>query len=112
MNIDTTTKATIIKDSNVTSLLDQHAVVLLDFWAPWCPPCKAITPTIDLLASEYPKGVGVGKVDIDQNKSIAEKYRITSIPTLVFLKNSEEKERLVGVHSMEAIKKILNSLLQ
>lgn len=72
-------------------------LMLVDFWAEWCAPCRMMVPVLNELAGELGSGVGIGKVDIEQNQSLAQKYRVRSIPTMILLKNGVEVNRFVGV---------------
>ena len=71
--------------------------VLVDFWADWCQPCRMVGPTIDGLAEEYAGRVKVGKVDVDANQSVAAKFAISSIPTILLFKNGQIVQKFVGV---------------
>ncbi|MEM0983387.1 MAG: thioredoxin [Planctomycetota bacterium] len=73
------------------------SVVLIDFWAEWCPPCKILGPTIDEIAGEVGESIAVTKLDVDHNKELAAKFGISSIPTVVILVDGKEVERFVGV---------------
>ncbi len=77
-------------------VLESDTPVLVDFWAPWCAPCKAIAPVLDQLADEYGGKFKVAKVDIDQNRAIAMKYNVRSIPTLVMIKGGEAIGSITG----------------
>ncbi len=88
-----------------------HGVAMVDFWATWCPPCRALTPTIDALASEYQGRVAVGKVNVDQERGIAGTYGVQSIPTIVFLRDGEEVARVVGLRSRDELARTLDGLL-
>ncbi|MEC7240886.1 MAG: thioredoxin [Myxococcota bacterium] len=86
-----------VSDAEFQSMvLDSETPVLVDFWATWCAPCKAIAPVLDQLADEYGGKFKVAKVDIDQNRAIAMKYNIRSIPTLVLIKGGEAIGSITG----------------
>ena len=77
-------------------VLKNDKPVLIDFWAVWCGPCKAIAPILEEVANEYQGKVKVGKVDVDQNKDSALKQKVMSIPTLVLFKNGEPVDQRIG----------------
>jgi thioredoxin len=83
--------------------------VLVDFWAEWCGPCKRIAPTIDALATEYAGKVTVGKMDIDSNPKVPERYQVRSIPTLLVFKSGQVVEALIGAqYSKDDLKKVID----
>ena len=86
-----------VTDANFDETLKNNKVVLLDFWAGWCGPCRALVPTIEELAKEYSGKVLVGKLDVDENPNTAERFQVFSIPTLIVFKDRSEVERLVGL---------------
>jgi thioredoxin 1 len=78
------------------TVLKADRLVLVDFWATWCVPCKMIAPVIEELGKAYPDQLLIGKLDVDNNNGTAIRYGVQSIPTLILFKNGQETERIVG----------------
>lgn len=110
----TTQKNTITlnADNFEREVLQSEKPVLVDFWAPWCAPCKAIGPAIEEIASEFDGIASVGKVDVDENSSLAQRYAIGSIPTFLFFKNGEIIDRIQGVVPVSQLTDKLAALSQ
>jgi len=91
-------------------VLKSDKPVLVDFYATWCPPCQMIAPIIEELAEEYRGKIKIGKLKVDQNQEIAQKYEVMSVPTLIIFKDGEIIEQLVGLRSKEELKERLDNL--
>ena len=86
-------------------------LAMVDFWATWCGPCKMMAPIVEKLAGEYDGRALVAKVDTDEEADLAEKFEVSTIPTLVFLKNGAEFDRKTGVTPEAALREILDANL-
>lgn len=91
-------------------VLNSSAAVLVDFWAVWCGPCKAIAPIIEELAGELGGKIKIGKVNVDENPDVANSLDILNIPTLIFFKSGKEMARMVGINSKAEILKTIEEL--
>ena len=92
-------------------VLESKEPVIVDFWAPWCGPCRIVSPIIDELATEYEGKVRVGKMNVDENSQTAGQYGVMSIPSIVFFKNGQPVKTMVGAQSKENYKQEIEQVL-
>ncbi|MCH3971603.1 MAG: thioredoxin [Oscillospiraceae bacterium] len=98
-------------ENSFDQILKDNSIVLCDFWATWCGPCRMLGPIIEQLAEEYDGRVTVMKVDIDQNQQLAEQYNVMSVPTVYLFENGEQVDSKVGAFPIDDYRKMLNSVL-
>ncbi len=98
---------TITAENFEQEVMQSRSVVILDFWASWCGPCRMFTPIIEQFADEHPE-VSVGKVNIDEQSELVERFGIMSVPTLVVLKNGEVVKKSTGVITKDAIEALIS----
>lgn len=89
----------------------KSGLAVVDFWAPWCGPCRMLAPVIDELATEYEGKVAICKVNTDEQDELSAKYGIRSIPTIIFMKNGEVCDQIIGATSKQALKDKIDSLV-
>lgn len=94
-----------------TDVLQAEKAVLVDFYADWCGPCKMLAPAVEAAADEFAGKVTVGKLNIDENIDIAERYSVMSIPTLILFQGGKEVSRMVGLQSKDALSRFVNAAL-
>ncbi|MCI6628156.1 MAG: thioredoxin [Bacteroidales bacterium] len=100
-----------ITNQNLEQVLKSSSVVVVDFWATWCGPCRMLAPTVEEVSELMEGKAVVAKCNVDEVREVAMKYRIMSIPTLIYFKNGEVVDKTVGVVSKEDIVSKINSLL-
>lgn len=93
------------------AVLKSDTLVLVDFWAPWCGPCRAVAPTLEKLADEYAGKMLVAKINTDDDSDYAMQYNVRGIPTLLFVRDGEEVDRIVGAAPYPMIKEKIDSVL-
>ena len=92
-------------------VMNSKVPVVVDFFADWCGPCRSLSPIVEELARDYAGRIKIGKVDVDQNQAIAERFGITAIPTLIFFKTGQKTEKVMGLESKGDLRKRLEKLL-
>ena len=97
-----------LDDSNFTQTINKFPLLLVDFWAPWCGPCKIVSPTIEELAKDYEGKVTVGKMNVDDNPQTAGTYGVMSIPTIMIFKNGQPVKSMVGAQGKETYKRAID----
>lgn len=101
-----------LNDSNIKEIIATGKPVMVDFWATWCGPCRAMSPVIDQVAEEYAGRVEIGKYNCDEENDFASDNRVMSLPTLLFFKNGEPAPiRLAGAQSIDRLREALDKLL-
>src|SRR3954451_23712865 len=97
-----------VSDSSFEAdVLSSERPVLVDFWAPWCAPCRMIAPTVEAIAQDFQGSADVVKLNVDNNPSISQRFGIKAIPTLILFKGGKEAERIVGAAGKEAITRMV-----
>jgi thioredoxin 1 len=92
-------------------VLNSKQPVLVDFWAEWCAPCRMMTPTIEALAEKFEGRAKIGKLNVDENGGVSERYQITAIPALLIFKDGAVMEQMVGVTSKDRLTSVLDKLV-
>lgn len=100
-----------VNEAEFKALLAENAPIVIDFWAPWCGPCKQVAPVIEELSAEFAGKINVVKCDVDENPDLAGEYNIRTIPTILFIKDGEIKEKHVGSASKDVLKAKFEALL-
>jgi thioredoxin 1 len=102
----------IADDNFEAEVLKSEGLVLVDFWAAWCGPCKMIAPILEQISNEMGDDISIKKLNVDENQSTAAEFGIRSIPTLILFKDGKSVEQIIGVRPKEEIKKVIEEHLQ
>jgi len=92
-----------LNDSDINEIISKFDTIMVDFWAPWCGPCKMLAPLLDEIDKDDTIDVKIAKIDIDENPNAATTYNVQKLPTMILFKNGKEVNRLPGVHSKQKI---------
>ena len=101
-----------LDDSNFTQTINKFPLLLVDFWAPWCGPCRMMSPLIDQIGKEYMGKLVVGKVNVDENPTISRQFGISSIPTLILFKKGQAVNKIIGSVSKNKIDEMVRMHLE
>ena len=101
-----------ITDSNIDTFLQEEKPLIIDFGDEWCNPCRTLAPIVEGLAAEYEDRINVGTCDVEDNNTLATRYAIRNVPTLLFIRNGEIMERYVGITSVETLREKFEALLR
>lgn len=93
-------------------VLNSDKPVLVDFWAAWCGPCRAVAPIVEEIAQNYGDQIKVGKINVDENRELAARFRVMGIPTLAVFKNGQEVQRTVGFQGKQQLEKFVLSSIE
>lgn len=101
-----------VNDDNFEAeVIESETPVLVDFWAPWCPPCRMLSPVMDEIAAEKEGVAKIVKVNVDENQELAKRYKVQSIPLLLFFKGGELKDQLLGAANKKTLLSKLEALI-
>ena len=100
-----------IMTEEFSSFINQDKPVLVDFWAPWCGPCRMVAPVVEEISNQYEGTVAVGKVDVDKNPELAKQFRVMSIPTLILFKDGKVVDQKLGFMQKAALEDMIKKAL-
>jgi thioredoxin 1 len=100
-----------LTDADFDAQAKAHPLLLVDFWAEWCGPCRMIAPLLEELAGEYAGRLTIGKLNVDENRQTAARFGVRSIPTLLFLRGGSRADQMIGAHPKAALKAKIDQVL-
>ncbi len=100
-----------LTDADFDAQVKVQPLILVDFWAEWCGPCRVIAPILEELASEYGDRLAVGKLNVDENRQTAARFGVRSIPTLMFFRDGSRVDQVIGAHPKTTLKSKIDQLL-
>ncbi len=100
-----------LHDATFDDEVEKHDLLLVDFWAPWCGPCRMVAPVVEKLAADYQGRVAFGKLNTDNNQMTAMRFRVMSIPTLILFQNGKPVDQIIGAVPKQQLEKMLNQHL-
>lgn len=100
-----------LSDADFDAQVKAQPLIVVDFWAEWCGPCRMVAPVLEELANEYSDRLAVGKVNVDENRQTAARFGVRSIPTLMFFRDGSRVDQVIGAHPKATIKAKIEQLL-
>ena len=100
-----------LTDADFDTQVKAQSLIVVDFWAEWCGPCRMVAPVLEELANEYSDRLAVGKVNVDENRQTASRFGVRSIPTLMFFRDGARVDQVIGAHPKATIKAKIDQLL-
>ena len=101
-----------LSDSTFFETINKFPLMLVDFWAPWCGPCRMMSPIVDQIGRDYPGKLAVGKINVDENQLIARQFNVSSIPTLILFKRGKLLNKIIGAVSKNRINEMVKMHLE
>jgi len=102
----------VLDSNNFIKFIEKYPLSIVDFWAPWCSPCKAMAPRLRRILKIYKKKIAIGKLDIQKNKKIAKQYKIMGIPHFIFFRNGKIVSNITGIKTVGEIKTVIEDILK
>lgn len=101
----------VVSNNYTQEVENSNIPILVDFWAPWCGPCRAVAPILEQLAAKYSGKIKIGKVNVDEEPALASKFRVMSIPTLILFKNGHVVQQVVGLRSVQELEDMIKKAM-